>query len=131
MKKVRRGEFDSSFTNASLEEMAERVQQRGRQTDRRNYVIILIFLLLLGIGIAIGAYFYGDWVMATIGAAWQVTLALWNLQWWQAVTIFFAYKLSFLILGVVIGFVLFLFITFQVVETLADLVWDTITSLFN
>jgi len=131
MKKVRRGEFDPSFTNASLEEMAERVQQRGRQTDRRNYVIILIFLLLLGIGIALGTYFYGDWVMATVGAAWQVTLALWNLQWWEAITIFFAYKLSFLILGVVIGFVLFLFITFQVVETLVDLVWDTIASLFN
>jgi hypothetical protein len=131
MKKVRRGEFDPSFTNAPLEEMAARVQQRGRQTARRNYVIILIFLLLLGIGIALGAYFYGDWVMATVGAAWQVTAALWNLQWWEAISILFAYKLSFLILGVVIGFVLFLFITFQVVETLVDLIGDMIASLFN
>ena len=131
MKKVRLGEFDSSFTNATLEEMAARVQERGRQTDQRNYAILLILFLLIGVAVAIGSYLYGGWVTAAVQAAWQVTAALWHLQWWEAVSIFFAYKISFLILGIVIGFVLFLLITFQVFETLVGLVWDTITSFFN
>jgi len=130
-RKVRRGEFDPSFANASLEEMATRVQQQERLTNRRNYVILLIFFLLLGIATAAGAYFYGHWVMETAGAAWQVVLAVWRLEWWHALSLLFEYKLSFLILGIVIGFGIFLFVALQIGDMLVDLIWDLITSLFD
>lgn len=130
-RKIRRGEFDPSFANATLEEMAARVQRQERLTDRRNYVILLIFFLLLGSVTAISAYFYGHWVMETVGAAWQVALAVWHLEWWQALSLLFAYKLSFLILGIIIGFGIFLFVTLQIGELLVDLIWDLITSLFD
>ncbi len=130
-KKIRRGEFDASFANATLEEMAERVKQYEQQTNRRNYVILLAFFLLLGVGTALGLYFYGHWVMDTVRAAGSVAWSIWHLEWWQALTILFAYKLSFLILGVVLGFGLFLFITLQIGEILVDMIWDAVTSVFN
>ncbi len=130
-KKMRRGEFDASFANASLEEMAQRVKQYEAQTDRRNYVIILSFFLLLSISIAIGLYFYGHWVLETVQAAGGVVWSMWHLEWWQALAIFFEYKLSFLLLGIVVGFVLFLFITLRIGELIVDTIWDTIHSVFN
>lgn len=131
MKRTRHGEFDPNFTNATLEEMAARIRQREQQTNRRNYIILLFFFLLLGSGVAVGAYFYGDWVVETVRAAWHVAVAIWQLEWWQALSLLFEYKLSFLILGVVVGFGLFLFITLQIGEMLVDLIWDMITSLFD
>ncbi|MEZ4727868.1 MAG: hypothetical protein R3E79_12130 [Caldilineaceae bacterium] len=62
---------------------------------------------------AISAYFYGHWVMETVGAAWQVALAVWHLEWWQALSLLFAYKLSFLILGIIIGFGIFYLLPFR------------------
>jgi hypothetical protein len=131
MKRTRHGEFDPSFTNATLEEMAARIKQREQQTNRKNYIILLIFFLLLGSGVAVGAYFYGHWVMETVRAAGHLFAAIWHLEWWQAISLLLEYKLSFLILGIVIGFGLFLFITLQIGEMLVDLIGDLISSLFN
>ncbi len=130
-KKIRRGEFDASFANATLEEMAARVKQYEQQTDRRNYIILLGFFVLLSISLAFGAYFYGHWVMETVRAAGGMVWSVWHLEWWQALAIFFEYKLSFLILGVVLGFGLFLFITLQIGEILVDMIWDALNGLFN
>ena len=130
-KKVRRGEFDASFANASLEEMAQRVKQYEAQTERRNYAIILSFLLLLSLSSAIGLYFYGHWVSETVQAAWGVVWSIWHLEWWQALAIFFEYKLSFLLLGIVVGFVFFLFITLRIGEFIVDAIGDAIHSVFN
>lgn len=131
MKKVRRGEFDPSFSNASLEEMAELVRQRDRITSRRNYTLLLIFFILLGLAVIIGLFFYSHWLTATIGALWQMAAAFWRLEWWQAGAILLEYKFSFFILGLIIGMIVALFIVFQVVETLIDWVWDSLSALFN
>ncbi|MCE7981312.1 MAG: hypothetical protein DYG89_08990 [Caldilinea sp. CFX5] len=131
MKKVRRGEFDPSFSNASLEEMAELVKKRDQITDRRNKGLLLIFFLLLALTVVISLFFYAHWLTETIGALWQMVAAFWHLKWWQAGAILLEYKLSFFILGMIIGVIVALFIVFQVIETLIDWVWDGLSSLFN
>lgn len=131
MKKVRRGEFDPSFSNASLEEMAALVRQRDQLTSRRNYALLVIFFTLLTLTVIIGLFFYGHWLTATIGALSQMLVAFWHLQWWQAGAILLQYKLSFFILGLIIGVIIALFLVFQVVETLIDWVWDNLSSFFN
>lgn len=131
MKKVRHGEFDPTFSNASLEEMADRVQKRDQITSRRNLVLLLSFFALLALAIVVGLFFYGQWLTETIGALWQMGSAIWNLEWWQAGAILLEYKLSFFLLGMLVGVIVALFIVFQVVETLFDLVVDGISSLFN
>lgn len=131
MKKVRHGEFDPSFSNASLEEMATRVQKRDQITRRRNYVLLLLFFLLLAVVVGTGLFFYGEWLSETVGALWQMGSALWRLEWWQAGAILFEYKLSFFLFGIIAGVVIALIIVFQVIETLIELVVDGISALFN
>jgi hypothetical protein len=70
-------------------------------------------------------------MLETVGAAWQVVISAWNLEWWQAGTILFEYKLSFFIMGILAGFVLFLFIVLEIGEILFELVWDWVTSWFG
>lgn len=131
MKKVRRGEFDARFSNASLEEMAELVRKRDQLTSRRNSVLLLIFCLLLALALVIGLFFYGHWVRETLGAFGQMVSAVWHLQWWQASAILLQYRLSFFILGLLVGVIVALFIVFQVLETLIDWVGDWLSALFN
>jgi len=131
MKKVRLGEFDEKFSNASLEEMADLVQKRDRITSRRNLVLLLTFFTLLTLAVVVGLFFYGQWLTATVSALWQMGAALWNLEWWQAGAILLEYKLSFFLFGLIVGVIVALFIVFQIVETLFDLVVDGISSLFN
>lgn len=131
MKKVRHGEFDPSFSNASLEEMAARVQKRDQLTGRRNYVLLLFFFLLLAAIVATGLFFYGGWLTETVGALWQMGSALWRLEWWQAGAILLEYKLSFFLLGILTGVIVALIVVFQVIETLFELIVDGISSLFN
>jgi hypothetical protein len=131
MKRIQRGEFDSRFSNATLEEMAALVKQHERTTNRRNKLLILGFCLLLGLVVAIGVNLYGHWLTETMHASGQVLSALWHWQWWQAAAILLEYKLSFFLLGVIVGVIVALFIVFQVVETLIDLIWDGISSLFS
>lgn len=131
MKKVRRGEFDPTFSNASLEEMAALVQKRDQITSRRNYVLLLIFFLLLALVGVVALFFYGNWLTETVGALWQMGSAIWQLEWWQAGAILLEYKLSFFVFGIIIGVIVALFIVFQVIETLFELITDGISSLFN
>lgn len=131
MKKVRRGEFDPKFSNASLEEMADLVQKRDQLTGRRNLVLLLIFFILLTLAVVVGLFFYGHWLTETVSALWQMGSAIWNLEWWQAGAILLEYKLSFFLFGIIVGVIVALFIVFQVIETLFDLVVDGISSLFN
>lgn len=131
MKKIRRGEFDPNFSNATLEEMAAHVQQRGQQTDRRNKVLLLLFFLLLGFVIAIGVNVYDQWLSETFHALATMASAFWHWQWWQAGAILLEYKLSFFFLGIIVGAIIALIIALQVVETLIDLIGDTVSSLFN
>jgi hypothetical protein len=131
MKKVRHGEFDPSFSNATLEEMAARVQNRDRITSRRNYVLLLIFFLLLTALVVVGLFFYGHWLTETVGALWQMGSALWRLEWWQAGAILLEYKLSFCLFGILAGVVVALVVVFQVIETLLDLMVKGISALFD
>lgn len=131
MKKVRRGEFDPKFSNATLEEMASLVQQQGAKTDRRNRILLLIFLVLLGLFLAIGINVYDHWLVQTIHAFGQMAAAFWHGQWWEAAAILLQYKLSFFFLGMIVGFIIALFIVLQVVETIVDWVQDTLASFFS
>jgi hypothetical protein len=131
MKKVRHGEFDPSFSNASLEEMAARVQKRDQITGRRNYVLLLIFFLLMTAMVVIGLFFYGEWLTETSGALWQMGAAIWQLEWWQAGAILLENKLSFFLFGLLAGMIIALIIVFQVIETLFELVVDGISALFD
>lgn len=131
MKRIRRGEFDPSFSNATLEEMAALVQQRGQQTDRRNRLLLLVFFAGLGLVIAIGVNVYDHWLTETFRALGAMLFAIWHWQWWQAAAILLEYKLSFFFLGVIVGVIVALTIALQIIETLFDLVWDTISSFFS
>ena len=129
----RRGQkqSDPAFMNLSLDEMSARIAARDQQLTRRNGVIALTFFALLAICSLIAAYFYGEWLLETLGAAWQVGAAVGRWEWWQALTIAFQYKLSFFILGIVFGFFVFLFVTFQIGEWLVETAWDWLNSLWN
>ncbi|MBX3012148.1 MAG: hypothetical protein KF832_11610 [Caldilineaceae bacterium] len=131
MKRVRRGEFDPSFSNASLEEMAARVEAQGRQTDQRNRRLLWGFFLALGLLIAIGVNVYDHWLTATFQALGTLFTAIWHWQWWHAAAIFLEYKLSFFLLGLIAGVIIAFIVAFQIIETLFDLIWDTFTSFFN
>lgn len=131
MKRVRRGEFDPSFSNATLEEMATLVQQQEAKTDRRNRILLLVFLVLLVLFLAIGINVYDHWLAETFHALGQMAAAFWHGQWWAAGAILLQYKLSFFFLGIIVGFIVALFIVLQVVETIIDWVQDTLASLFS
>jgi hypothetical protein len=131
MNRPRMKQSDPAFLNLSLDEMSAYVADRDRQLARRNGFIILTLLVLLLIGSLVSAYFYGNWMLETIGAAGQVVHALWRWDWWQALTIAFQYKLSFFVLGIFVGFGVFLFITFQVGEWLIETAWDYLSALWN
>lgn len=122
---------DPAFMNLTLEEMSARVAARDRQLSRRNGIIVLAFLGLSLLSTLLAFYFYGDWIAETLGAVWQVGAAVGRWEWWQALTIAFQYKLSFFILGIVIGFFVFLFITFQIGEWIVETAWDWLNSLWN
>lgn len=122
---------DPAFMNLSLDEMSARIAARDQQLTRRNGAFVLAFLGLLVIGSLLAFYFYGDWIAETLGAAWQVGTAMGRWEWWQAMTIAFQYKLSFFILGIVIGFFVFLFVTFQIGEWIVETAWDWLNSLWN
>jgi hypothetical protein len=131
MRRIRRGEFDPSFSNATLEEMAARVRAREQLTDRRNHILLLVFFLLLGVTIAIGVNVYDQWLAETFHALGTMASALWQWQWWQAGAILLEYKLSFFFLGLIVGIIVALFIVLQVAETIIDLISDTLSSLFS
>lgn len=131
MKKVRRGEFDPSFSNATLEEMATLVRQQETKTDRRNRILLLIFLVLLVIFLAIGINVYDHWLVETFRALGQMASAFWHGQWWTAGAILLQYKLSFFFLGIIVGFIIALIVVLQVVETIIDWVQDTLASFFS
>jgi hypothetical protein len=131
MKKIRRGQFDPSFSNATLEEMAALVQQRGQKTDRRNRIILLLFFVLLVLALGISINVYDHWLVETFHALGQMVSAIWHWQWWEAGAILLQYKLSFFFLGLIFGFIIALFIVLQIVETLIDWVQDTLSSLFS
>ena len=131
MKKVRRGQFDPSFSNATLEEMAALVQQQGDKTDRRNRILLLIFLVVLVLFLAIGINVYDHWLAETFHALGQMASAFWHGQWWAAGAILFQYKLSFFFLGIIVGFIIALVVVLQVVETIIDWIQDTLASFFS
>ena len=131
MKKVRRGEFDPSFSNATLEEMAALVQQQGAKTDRRNRILLLVFLILLVLFLAIGINVYDHWLVETFHALGQMASAFWHGQWWTAGAILLQYKLSFFFLGLIVGFIIALVVVLQVVETIIDWIQDTLASFFS
>lgn len=124
-------ERDPAFMNLSLDEMSARIAARDQQLTRRNGVLVLVFLGLLLISALFAFYFYGAWMAETLGAAWQVGAAVRRWEWWQALTIAFQYKLSFFILGIVIGFFVFLFVTFQIGEWIVETAWDWLNALWN
>lgn len=119
------------FMKLSVEEMAAKVQQKDAQLGRRNCLILVLFFALFVMSLLVLSWFYGEWFFHTLGAAWQVVQSIWNLQWWQAGAILFEYKLSFFLLGIFAGFLLFLFVAFQIGEMLVDLLWDWLGSLFG
>lgn len=131
MKKMRRGEFDPSFSNATLEEMAALVQQQGTKTDRRNRILLLVFLVVLILFLAVGINVYDHWLVETVHAFGQMASAFWHGQWWTAGAILFQYKLSFFFLGIIVGFIIALVVVLQVVETIIDWVQDTLASFFS
>lgn len=131
MKRRRASQSDPPFMNLSLDEMSARIAARDRQLARRNSILILAILGLCVVAALVGAFIYGHWFAETFGAIWRMGAAFGRLDWWHALTILFEYKLSFLILGILIGFVIFLFVTFQIVDWLFDTAWDWVSSLWN
>ncbi|MCB0063998.1 MAG: hypothetical protein KDE19_17870 [Caldilineaceae bacterium] len=119
------------FMKLSVEEMAAQVQLRDEQLGRRNCLVLVLFFAFFFISISVLSWFYGQWFLTTLSAAWQVLHSIWNLQWWQAAAIVFEYKLSFFLLGIFAGFLLFLFVAFQIGEMLIDFIWDWLGSLFG
>ena len=119
------------FMNLSVEEMAAQINTNTRALERRNYLILAIFFGCALIAMMIGLWFYGEWLIETVGAFWQVGVYLWQWEWWLAAQLFFHYKISFFLLGVIVGFGLFLFVVFQIGEMLLDFLWDTVSAIFN
>lgn len=122
---------DKPFMNLSIDEMSTRIAARDQELTRRNRLILLPFLLVSLALLILGIWLYGAWLAETLGAIWLLGLSIWRLEWWAAGQILFHYKLSFFLFGIVAGFFLFLFITFQIGEMLIDLLWDGISALFN
>jgi hypothetical protein len=122
---------EQPFMNLSIEEMSARISARDKELNRRNLLILGLFFAAGLVGFGIGAWYYGEWVLETAGALWQLGVSLWHLEWWRAAEILFQYKLSFFLFGLIGGFVLFLFITFQIGELLVELLWDGISALFD
>ncbi len=131
LNKQKTTESEQPFMNLSIEEMSARISARDKELHRRNLLILGTFFAGLLIAFGIGAWYYGEWMLETAGALWQLGASLWHLEWWRAGQILFQYKLSFFLFGLIGGFFLFLFITFQIGELLVELLWDGITALFN
>jgi len=117
--------------NLSVDEMSAHISARDKELNRRNCLVLLLFLGLGLVLFGISAWYYGAWMVQTVGALWQLGAFLWQAEWWSAAEILFHYKLSFFIFGIIFGLGLFLFITFQIGEIIVDLLWEGITSLFN
>jgi len=117
--------------NLTLDEMSAHIAARDRALDRRNGFLILGILVFCLVAALIGGFSYGHWFAETFRALWAMGAAFGRLDWWHALIILFEYKLSFLILGILIGFVTFLFVTFQIVDWLFDTAWDWVSSLWN
>lgn len=124
-------EPERPFMNLSVEEMAAKVQQRNVELGRRNCLVLSLFALGLLVATAVCFWFYGTWILHTLSAFGQVLHALWSLEWWRAGALLFEYKLSFFIMGILVGFAVFLFVVLQIGEMLLDLLWDWVGSLFN
>lgn len=124
-------ETERAFMNLSVEEMAAKVRARDAQLGRRNCLILVLFSLGTLILLAVGFWIYGSWIMETVGAFGRVVSAIANLNWMHAGAILLEYRLSFFLMGILVGFFLFLFIVFQIGEILIDLIWDWVGSLFG
>ncbi len=122
---------EQPFMNLSIEEMSARISNRDQELNRRNCLILLVVLGFGVVAFGISAWYYGEWMVETVGALWQLGTLLWRAEWLLAAETLFHYKLSFFLFGIILGFGLFLFITFQIGEMIVDLLWDGITSLFN
>lgn len=129
--KQKTNKSDPPFMNLSIDEMSARISARDKDLNRRNCLILLIFFGVGLVGFGISAWYYGEWMVETVGALWLLGGFLWRSEWLQAAEILFHYKLSFFIFGILFGFGLFLFVAFQIGEMIVDLLWDGITSLFN
>jgi hypothetical protein len=119
------------FMNLSVDEMAAQINTNTQALDRRNCLILALFFGCALLASVVGFWFYGEWLMETVSAFWQVGVYLWQWEWWLAAQLLFHYKISFFLLGIIVGFALFLFVIFQIGELLVDLLWDAISSLFN
>lgn len=122
---------DKPFMNLTIEEMSARIRTRDQELNRRNCLLLLIMFAVLGFTFLIGAWTYSEWLVETLRAVGQLAGSLWRLEWLAAAEILFHYKLSFFVLGVVVGFAIFLLITFQIIEMIFDLIWDYVSSFFS
>lgn len=119
------------FMKLSVEEMSAQVRARDETLQKRNCLLVVLFLFFSVVIFGIGMWFYGGWVMETAGAFWQFAVLIWQFEWWEAGSILFQYRLSFFLMGIFVGFFLFIFIVFQIGEMLLELIWDTITGFFG
>lgn len=131
LNKSKKSQPDKPFMNLSVEEMSAQIQARDEKLKRRNCLILVLFFATFAVAIFVGAWFYGAWMLETVGAVGRLVGSLWRLEWLAAGQILFQYKLSFFVLGIFAGFILFLFITFQIGEMLIDLIWEGISSFFS
>jgi len=122
---------DKAFMNISVEEMSAKIQARDQELNRKNCFILILFFVAFVLVILVGAWYYGAWMLETVGAVGQLVGSLWRLEWLAAGQIFLQYKLSFFLLGIFAGFILFLFIVFQIGEILIDLTLEGLSSLFT
>ena len=130
-KQQKKDTTERPFMNLSVAEMSAAVQEREARLNQRNCLLLLLFFGFCALGLLVGIWFYGGWMVETLAAAWAVLRSLWALQWWQAATLILEYRLSFFLLGIGVGFLIFLFIMLQIGELLIELLWDGITSLFS
>lgn len=119
------------FMNLSVEEMAAKVQQRDAELGRRNCLVLALFAIGLLGAVGVGFWFYGAWIVHTMSAFGQVVLAMWQFEWWRAGALLFEYKLSFFVMGILVGFFVFLFVVLQIGEMLLDLLLDWVGSIFS
>jgi|GEM_PF-1431633 len=134
-KKVMRSDtfrgLNEEFTNLSVQEMSQHVMAGQKQDKRYGCLILLLFFLAIGAVMGAGVYYYGPWMAETWGAAREVATSLWNLNFWEALTIIFTNRVSFLIMGLFIGIVVTLFVVLQLADILLDMVWDIVSSPFG
>jgi len=123
--------LNEEFINLSLEEMSAHVTAGQRRDRGGSCVVLLLFFLLIAAIIGVGIYYYGPWFTETWNASRQVASSVWNLKFWEAFQLVFAYRVSFLIIGIFVGIVIALFTVFQLGEMILDLAWNIVSAPFS